>query len=151
MTKKILYIDMDWVLVDFMSGVRNLPEEITKNYNFTTYKNIPGIFWKMHPMPGAIEAFNELYEVFDVYFLSTAPWENDSAWSDKLKWVKKYFWEKAKKRLILSHKKHLNKWDFLVDDRLANWSDKFEWEMIHFGQKWFENWEKVKKYLMTKK
>ena len=86
MTKKILYIDMDWVLVDFMSGVRNLPEEITKNYDFTTYKNIPGIFWKMYPMPGAIEAFNELYEVFDVYFLSTAPWENDSAWSDKLKW-----------------------------------------------------------------
>jgi hypothetical protein len=27
-----------------MSGVKNLPEEITKNYDFTTYKNIPGIF-----------------------------------------------------------------------------------------------------------
>ena len=27
---------------------------------------------------------------YDVYILSSAPWKNPSAWSDKLEWVKKY-------------------------------------------------------------
>ena len=33
----------------------------------------------MKPMPGAVEAFEALSEAFDVYILSTAPWENPSA------------------------------------------------------------------------
>ena len=46
--------------------------------------DIPGIFGLMEPMPGAVESFLELAERFDVYVLSTAPWENPTAWSDKL-------------------------------------------------------------------
>lgn len=44
----------------------------------------------MLPMADAVEAFQRLSEQYDTYILSTSPWENPSAWSDKLEWVKKY-------------------------------------------------------------
>ncbi|MFA7671335.1 MAG: hypothetical protein WCY53_03655, partial [Sphaerochaetaceae bacterium] len=114
--KKIIYIDMDNVLVDFRSAFRKLEGNILKEYE-DNEDEIPGIFSLMDPMEGAIEAFNILAEHFDVYILSTAPWKNPSAWSDKLLWVKKYLGDKAHKRLILSHHKNLNKGDILIDDR----------------------------------
>lgn len=80
----------------------------------------------------------------------TSPWENPTAWQDKLIWVKKYLNKNAYKRLILSHNKHLNKWDFLVDDRLANWADKFEWELIQFWTEKFPDWITIKDYLIKK-
>lgn len=53
--------------------------------------------------------------------LSTAPWHNPSAWSDKVKWIQHYFGEEKGsalyKRLILSHHKNLNQGDYLIDDR----------------------------------
>lgn len=55
------------------------------------YDDIPGLFSLMDPMPGAIEAMQELNKFFDLYILSTAPWLNPSAWRDKLEWVQRYF------------------------------------------------------------
>ena len=144
--KKILYIDMDNVLVDFPSAFEKIP----KRYLITHKEKmdeVPGIFSLMDPLPGAIESFKELSSLFDTYILSTSPWENDSAWSDKLKWVKNYLGENAYKRLILSHHKNLNSGDFLIDDRFANGVDKFAGEHIHFGTDKFPNWHYVVKYL----
>jgi len=84
--KKILYIDMDNVLVDFQSGIDQLDEE-TKNKYDERLDEVPGIFSMMLPKKDAIDSFNELSKFFDTYILSTAPWENPSAWSDKLIWV----------------------------------------------------------------
>ena len=83
-------------------------------------------------MPGTVEAFHGLADAFDVYILSTAPWENSSAWSDKLEWVKKHLGDKAWKRLILSHHKNLNRGDFLVDDRDKNGAGEFKGTLITF-------------------
>ena len=129
--KKILYLDMDNVLVDFPSAFARIPEETLREYE-NNEDEIPGIFSLMSPMPGAVEAFHALAEVFDVYILSTAPSENSSAWSDKLEWVKKHLGEKAWKRLILSHHKNLNRGDFLVDDRVANGAGEFTGTLIKF-------------------
>ena len=129
--KKILYLDMDNVLVDFPSAFERVPAETLSKYK-NNEDEIPGIFALMEPMPGAVDAFNALAEVFDVYILSTAPWGNSSAWSDKPKWVKKYLGDKAWKRLILSHHKNLNRGDFLVDDRDANGAGEFTGTLIKF-------------------
>jgi hypothetical protein len=104
----------------------------------------------MDPIPGAIEAFKTLSEHFDTYILSTAPWKNPSAWSDKVIWVQKYLGEHAHKRLILSHHKNLNDGDFLVDDRLKNGVDKFKGEHIHFGEPDFLDWTSVVSDLLSK-
>ena len=101
-------------------------------------------------MPGAIDAFKELSQRFDTYILSTAPWENPSAWSDKLLWVKENLGEIACKRLILSHHKNLNRGDYLVDDRTKNGAEKFQGELVLFWSDEFENWEVVVEYLREK-
>ncbi len=147
--KKILYIDMDNVLVDFRSSFEFVDPAFFAEYNEKNkLDEVPGIFSLMQPMPGAVEAFETLSKVFDTYILSTSPWLNPSAWSDKLLWVKMYLGESAYKRLILTHYKNLNIGDYLVDDRTKNGADKFKGELILFGSEKFPGWEEVVEYLL---
>ena len=144
---KILYIDMDNVLVDFQSGINKISTDIKAEFE-DRLDEVPGIFALMEPNPGAVQAFNDLAREFDTYILSTAPWENPSAWSDKVQWVKKYLGTSAYKRLILSHHKNLNRGDFLVDDRPKNGAAEFEGEWIQFGSEKFPDWDSILKYLV---
>jgi 5'(3')-deoxyribonucleotidase len=146
---KILYIDMDNVLVDFRSAFPKISKDILISYKGRE-DEVPEIFSKMDPNPGAIDAFKKLSEIFDTYILSTSPWENPSAWSDKLNWVKKHLGKHAYKRLILTHHKDLNRGDFLVDDRLKNGAEDFQGEHIHFNTEKFPNWNVVTDYLTAK-
>lgn len=153
--KKIVYIDMDNTLVDFPSAFPHVDPALLEKH--AEHKDdIPGIFALMQPMPGAIEAVHELAPLFDIYVLSTAPWANPSAWHDKVVWIQKYFGaEKGGplwKRVILSHHKHLNRGDFLVDDRIDhNGVDRFHehgGEVIHFGENGtHKTWPEVVEYL----
>ncbi len=147
--KKILYVDMDNVLVDFQSGIDKTNEDVRTEYA-GRLDEVPGIFSRMKPLLGAVDAYKQLVVEFDTYILSTSPWENSSAWSDKLIWVKEYLGAHAYKRLILSHHKNLNSGDFLVDDRPEkNGADKFDGELIHFTSPQFPDWKAVTDYLMT--
>ena len=168
--KTIVYLDMDDVIVDFKSGINAVkwmhpfrdPESHKANWD-----EVPGIFGKMKPYAGAIEAVKRLAqsEHLDVYVLSTAPWQNPSAWADKLRWIRKHFDEKNPidkktadnplyKKLILSHNKHLNAGEILIDDRKANGAADFGGLHIHFGPESefhdrpgkFPNWDSVVKY-----
>jgi 5'(3')-deoxyribonucleotidase len=145
---KTLYIDMDNVLVDFKSGIAKLPADQVAAAG-DELDNVPGIFALMEPMPGAVAAFTELSTLFDVYILSTAPWGNPTAWSDKLLWVKRYLGKPAEKRLILSHHKNLNRGDFIVDDRTRHGVDKFQGMHIHFGTPDWPDWQPVLVYLRS--
>jgi 5'(3')-deoxyribonucleotidase len=147
MPGRILYIDMDNVLVDFEYAVRLLASEQRAAFA-GRFDEVPGIFALMPPIPGAVEAYGVLAEHFDTYILSTAPWDNPSAWSDKLLWVKRYLGERARKRLILSHHKHLARGDFLIDDRTKNGADRFDGELVQFGQEPFTDWPSVVAYLL---
>jgi 5'(3')-deoxyribonucleotidase len=80
--------------------------------------------------------------------LSTAPWNNPSAWTDKLLWVQEYLGDLAHKRLILSHNKNLNAGDFLIDDRTENGAGEFNGEHIRFLSEQFNNWNDVLNYLI---
>lgn len=144
---KTLYIDMDNVLVDFPTGIARITDSQRAEYE-GRYDEVPGIFSLMDPLEGAIEAFHQLSAKYDTYILSTAPWENHTAWSDKLIWVKKHLGEPAYKRLILSHHKNLNAGDYLIDDRLKNGADRFAGEHIHFKTDEFPDWKSVCDYLL---
>jgi len=156
--KKILYIDMDGVLADFQRVIDEMDAETYQKYCACPEENrpqcfdqIPDVFKTMPPVSGAIRCFQELAKHFDIYILSTAPWENNAAWSDKLIWVKENLGDCASRRLILSHHKNLNKGDFLVDDRDKNGAADFEGELIRFGSPEFPDWPAVLKYLMERK
>lgn len=147
MSKRKLFFDMDGVLVDFQSGIDKLSDETKKEYE-GRLDEVPGIFSLMDPMPGAIEAVKRLSEHYDVYILSTAPWKNTSAWSDKITWITKNFGELFKKRVILTHCKNLCYGDFLVDDRGKNGASEFTGEWIEFGSAFYPGWEDVVDYLL---
>ena len=138
---------MDNVLVDFPSGVSKLSQEVINEYE-SNLDEVPNIFSLMEPLEGAIDSFKILSQRYDTYILSTAPWENSSAWSDKVKWVKKYLGESAHKRLILTHHKNLNHGDYLIDDRTKNGAGEFKGELIQFGTDKFPDWKSVCSYLL---
>lgn len=140
---------MDNVLVDFPSAFPYIDDKIKEKYK-ENMDDIKGIFSLMKPMSNAIKSFETLAKHFDTYILSTSPWDNPLAASEKVEWVKKHLPDVAYKRLILSHHKHLNIGEYLIDDRLANGADQFTGEHIHFGQKGFEDWNTVVNYLLEK-
>jgi len=147
--KKVLYVDMDNVLANFSSAISRLQERVVLEYK-GRLDDVPGIFALMDPVPGAIESYKELADRFDAYVLSTSPWENPSAWSDKLIWVKKHLGSVAYKRLILTHHKDLSSGHFLIDDRTKNGADRFAGELILFGSERFPDWPSVVAYLRGK-
>jgi len=152
--KKRLFFDMDNVLVDFQSGLDRIDEETKNKYRARwsgdkdRLDEIPGLFGKMDPMPGAIEAVHILAEEYDVFILSTAPWKNPSAWSDKVTWVTQYLDDVFHKRMIITHRKDLVEGDYLIDDRGKNGTSEFKGEWIHFGSERFPDWKAVLDYLM---
>jgi 5'-nucleotidase len=135
-----IFVDMDNTLVDFRSALRKrgLPEDLDDA------DELEGLFAEMDPLPDALEAYRELVDRgHDVYILSTAPWGNASAWSDKVEWVKAHLGDVAHKRLILSHHKHLLRGDVLIDDRRKRGAGAFSGRHIHFGQPPFLTWRSV--------
>lgn len=145
--KKRLYFDMDGVLVDFESGLAQQDEQTLKEYE-GRYDEIPGLFGLMQPMPGAIEAVHKLNEHYDCYILSTAPWNNPSAWSDKVTWITKHLDDVFHKKMVITHCKNLCQGDILIDDRGKNGTSQFEGEWIEFGSERFPDWNAVLDYLI---
>lgn len=140
--KKIVFIDMDGVLVDFDSGVLKTPPSVLSIYHQEEYDNIPHIFARMDPMKGGIEAFKALHDKYDIYILSTSPWNNSTALQDKLDWIKKYLGDLAKKKVIFSHHKELALGDYLIDDRPC---PSFRGKQFLFGSTEYPDWESILK------
>ena len=82
--------------------------------------------------------------------VSTVPWHNPSAWSDKLFWVRRYLGQSAQERPILSQHKHLNDAHYLVDDWRNNGADRFKDVHIHSGTADFPDWPSVVHFLKNK-
>lgn len=158
MEKKIVYVDMDNVLVNFKSALTQIDQKTKDEYTDPVtgkenFDEIPGIFSLMDINKGAKEAITRIREMgYDLYILSTAPWKNPSAWSDKLKWVQQYFGAEKDdvfyKRIILSHHKNLCIGDYLIDDRTANGAGEFEGTLIQFDKEHpEEEWTRIVKFL----
>lgn len=160
-TKKILYIDMDGVVANFDKAIKDICPELETSDRFENYEarsievdrvvsQNTDIFQNLEPIEGAIEAVNKLFELYEVYFLSTPMWDIPESFMGKRIWLGKNFGEKANRRLILTHRKDLAIGDYLVDDRLKNGAGQFKGEHIHFGTDRFPDWRTTLEYLNDK-
>ncbi|MDB4105690.1 hypothetical protein N9545_09200 [Salibacteraceae bacterium] len=136
-------------MADFVSAMEIHTERANPIYKEHPDK-IPNIFRDLSPITGAIKAVNLLLEspLYEVFILSTAPWNNPSAWTDKRLWLEDKFGDSINRRLILTHRKDLVKGDILIDDRPNNGAKDFEGEWIHFGTENFPDWSSVIKHLL---
>lgn len=157
MEKKILFLDMDGVLVDFgghFETIKNSDKFIGEFYK-NNIDRIPGIFRNPPPIKDAIESVRKLYEngKYEMYIATAAPWGNPESASDKRYWIETHFGRMFRKRMVVTHLKHLLIGDYLIDDRTANGAGDFgkltgRGEHIHFGQGNFKNWNDVLTYLI---
>lgn len=150
MAKKIVLVDMDGVLSDFDSAVKQLDQEDKKAYE-GQYDNVHGLFKWMEPMPDAIESFKKLFYDgrFDVYIVTSSPWSNYSAASDKIQWVQDYIEPvvpEIRKRVIISSHKNLCQGAYIIDDRLRNGVAEFQGHHLHFGSEAIPDWKAVLKF-----
>lgn len=145
--KPLLFIDMDGVICNFDKRVQEL--ELIGIRGSKLFRH-PTAYKDLEPIRGAIEAWHLLQPHFETYILSTPPWSNPDAWSEKRKWVDEYLGKSVNKKLILCHNKGLFKGSYLIDDRIANGVADFNGEHIHFGTPQFPGWEAVLTYLLNK-
>jgi len=157
--KKIVYIDMDGVLV-------NLQSEIDKFFKLNPqlkerYKNNPdhiqGLFRNPPPIEGAIEAVKKLHESgkYELFIATSAPWGNPMSASDKRFWIEDHFGKLFHKKMFVTHRKDLLMGDYLIDDRTKNGAGEFSGELLQFGVNWetgkegpYPNWESILEYLL---
>ncbi len=147
MKNKIVYVDMDGVLCDFKGAFQTKRSE---NPDIKYPQSQYGFFRNLLPMPGALDAMNELKrnEKIDLYILTAPSIYNPLSYSEKREWVEKHLGMDMVKKLIISPHKGLNKGDYLIDDNnTGSGQDSFEGELIHFGTKRFSDWNKVTAYL----
>ena len=70
-------------------------------------------------------------------------------WTHKRLWIAKYFDEKLiRKRLILSHHKHLLIGDYLIDDRRFNGASEFQGIWLKFGSEEIPDWKAVLSHIV---
>lgn len=150
--KKIVWIDMDGVLVDFH---RHVNETISNNPVLgELYKDredhIPGIFRNPKPIEGAIEAVKKLAESgkYELYIATAAPWGNPESSTDKRYWIEEYFGNLFHKKMAVTHLKNMLIGDYLIDDRTKNGAGEFGGEHIHFGTESCPDWNSVLEKLL---
>ncbi|MFN1835276.1 5' nucleotidase, NT5C type [Balneola sp. MJW-20] len=140
----IIYIDLDGVIADFDKARETHPLSKQTPYKGRPDK-LPGIYEDLDPIPGSIEAVNSLLEDerFEVFILSSAPWDNPDAWTHKRLWVEKYFGAAVRNKLILSKRKDLLRGDILIDDLPWNGARDFQGLWIRFGSEEYPDWSAV--------
>lgn len=127
--KKVVYLDMDGVLVDFHSHpTMEVPRDAYNHPNI--YKK--GYFKNLKPIPGALHAvqtiLDEMPEV-DLHILTKGLSESPDCYKEKMEWILNHL-PVLHDKVIITCDKTLAIGDVLVDDSLT-WKG-FPGRLIHF-------------------
>lgn len=153
MQKKILHLDMDGVLADFVRAVKALSPNTDLEFYSKEVDDIcaanPYIFHTLYPIRDAVPSVIELFDLADVYFLSTPMWHVPLSYTGKRVWLETHFGKQAEKKLILTHRKDLVHGDIIVDDTDRHGVSEFKGIHVHFATEKFPDWKTTLPYLKT--
>lgn len=140
---------MDDVLCDFTNAHRQ-SLKINPKIQFPQCQY--GFFRNLKPINGGVEAVQYLNEqsCFDIYILTAPSVLNPLCYTEKRLWIEDHLGMEMVKRLIISPHKHLNKGDYLIDDKnKGRGQDKFEGKLLQFGVEPFNDWTTILVYFKT--
>jgi 5'(3')-deoxyribonucleotidase len=156
--KKVVYIDMDGVIVDFGHQVEKVMKDPQLSAALKSSPDqVDGIFKDPPPIKGAIESITKLHNSgrYDLFIATTAPWDNPGSLTDKRLWIEKHFSDLFKKKMFITHRKDMLIGDYLIDDRLANGAGNFNGSLLRFGwdyenKEWnqYRDWDSILKFLL---
>lgn len=149
--KPLLYIDLDGVCANY--GGHHFYPEMDKGRSIPDILRDSNIFENLPPIEGAVEAVDQLFDPFDLYFATAPIWDQPDCYMGKRLWVEKMWGDRTRDRLILTGNKGLLQcWgeSYLVDDTLSRGVVDFKGEHIFFDTKKFPNWKTVLDYLLSK-
>jgi 5'(3')-deoxyribonucleotidase len=150
-----IFLDMDGVIVDLMSGWMPYLNNITAKNIKVEDVNIWGIekvfgvpfskarkplhrpqFWQdLLPYPGAVEFVKELHDRGHEVYIATSPFPSDNCMWGKKEWVENHLPFLPSSCLCILHDKFLLRGDMMVDDKPENLI-KFEGLRVLFSQPW---------------
>jgi 5'-nucleotidase len=176
----IILVDMDEVVADFETAVADIASKyvhpIIKPIDLSRRKHlylkndfpeesrrvveriyqVPGFYRTLPPMPGAVEALNEMLgEGYEVYVCTAPHLQNPTCESDKRYWMGETLGGDWLQRLIITRDKTLIIGDLLFDDRpRVSGALKPMWRQIIFDRPYnrdvsgprligWENWRSV--------
>lgn len=158
MKKKIVYIDMDDTIADFIGSERLFVIGIRAD----TWPASPsamyqkGFFRELNPIDGAKEALRKLLscEHLDIHILTKPVFDSPHSYSEKAEWIAEHFPELVSK-IVMSQRKELCHGHFLVDDHIG-WKESWELatggEYIHFNPRSDRKrqWNEIAEYILKK-
>lgn len=123
MTKKnkVIFVDMDDVLVDFYSEASNNPYKIVNETRMWD----PDFFLNLKPTRGSHTAIRKLMSMgFDVCILTQPLAGHPECYYDKALWIQIHF-PQLYDKIVMTHNKGLAVGAYLIDDNLK-WKEPFE-------------------------
>lgn len=142
-SKFIIYVDLDGVLADFDRAIGRLPGEKYIDDPPQMYEQ--GFFRSLQVIPGAKEFVAELekFENLELFIASKPVTKHEAFYStiEKYQWVQEHFPSLVRKIFLVCDKGHL-RGDYLIDDDLGRWGEKFRGHFLHFNtEKPEESWK----------
>jgi 5'-nucleotidase len=144
---KIVYIDMDGVLCDFVSAFR---DALKHNPSIKFPQSQYGFFSNLRPIDNAIDSVNELNlnPKYDVYILTSPSVRNPLSYTEKRVWIGDKFGLEFAHKLIISPNKGLLRGDILIDDNISgNGQENFKGTVMEYGGDIYPDWISIAKTL----
>ncbi len=142
-TTPILYVDIDDTLNYYTQHFI-----INKTGDIEFPQSIEGFYLTIPANIEGINVIKELYQYYDIYFLTAPSLKNPHSYTEKRLWIEKYFGYDWVHRLIICNHKNLLMGDYLIDDKNSGkGQDKFTGKLIQYTST--NTWENIREYFLN--